>query len=218
MVELMDRRGIEKCVVSSTMAVVYDMKEGNALLAGALEKSDRLLGYIVVNPNYLDESQAELQAYLENPKFRGVKIHAGYSRKSCSSAEMRELLAMAARWRKPLLIHAGGESEVRTLAEIARALPGMAVILAHGGGGGWREAAAAAREVENFHLEFSASAAHRERIAEAVKLAGANKVLFGSDMTLLDPAIMFGMMSDVGLSEQDREKVMWDNAVQLFGE
>jgi hypothetical protein len=217
-VELMDKRGIEKCVVSSTMAIVYDMKEGNRLLAQALEGNDRLLGYVVANPNYLDESQAELETYLSNPRFRGVKIHGGYSRKSCSSPEMRELLATVARWRKPLLIHVGGESEVRTLAETACALPGMPVILAHAGGGAWREATAAAKEIESLHLEFSASAAHRERIGEALRVAGAHKVLFGSDMTLLDPAIMLGMMDDAGLTEAQRKRLMWDNAERLFGE
>jgi hypothetical protein len=214
----MDRRGIERCVVSSAEAIVYDMREGNRLLAEALEGQERLLGYVVVNPNYPGESEAELEKYLKNPRFRGVKIHGGYSGKSWSSSEMRGLLAMAARWRKPLLIHAGGESDVRALAETARALPELPVILAHAGGDGWKEAIGAARQLRNLYVEFSSSAAHRQRISEAVKAAGAEKVLFGSDLTLLDPAVMLGMMEDAGLSEQEQRRVMWDNAVRLFSE
>ena len=46
--------------------------------------------------------------------------------------------------------------------------------------------------------------------------AGAEKVLFGSDVDLILPEFVLGAYQEAGLSEEQAEKVFWSNAVRLF--
>jgi len=213
---LMRRHGIGACLVSSAKAIVYDMEEGNAELAEAIRDAEGVYGYVVVNPNYLDRSRAELDRYYARSKLVGAKIHPSYSRTPIGANSMRALVAEVARRGRPLLIHCWGEGEVAAAGRLAMEFPSLAIILGHGGGGAWREGAQAAAEHPNLYVEFCCSVAHKGKIAEAVRVAGPGKVLFGSDLTLLDPGYTLGLVQDAGLDEAKTRMILWDNARNLF--
>ncbi|NLU28460.1 MAG: hypothetical protein GXX03_01215 [Bacteroidales bacterium] len=48
--EHLNKAGVDYLCVSSSKSLMYDVEEGNADLAKALEISDKLLGYVTVNP------------------------------------------------------------------------------------------------------------------------------------------------------------------------
>jgi predicted TIM-barrel fold metal-dependent hydrolase len=214
---LMRRCEIRACLVSSTKAIVYDMEEGNADVAAAIAGREGLFGYVVVNPNFLERSCAQLDEYYGRPQFAGAKIHPSYARTPMAADSLRALVAEVARRGRPLLIHCNG-GEVAAAARLAAGFPALPIILGHAGFDAWPEAARAAAEQANVYLEFCGTTAHRDKIRGAVDLAGARKVLFGSDLTLLDPGYGLGLIEDSGLDERTTRMILWENARNLFEE
>lgn len=53
-------------------------------------------------------------------------------------------------------------------------------------------------------------------MAHVVERAPRERVLFGTDATLLDPAVAFGQVAAAGLRADQLEDVMWRNAARLF--
>jgi len=217
LLRLMDESDIEICLLSSTLAIVYDMREGNRRLAEAIRPCHpRLRGYVTVNANYLTESCEEMDRYLDGERFLGVKIHPSYQGRSAASAENLRLVEEVAKRRRPLLIHTMGEGAVQETLDLARRFPELTVVFGHGGGDAWEQAAREAGRMNNVYLEFCASHCERLKVPEGVRLAGAHKVMFGSDLDLISPHFVRGMYDSALLAENQRSQVYRDNAVRLF--
>lgn len=218
---LMDRYGIEKAVFSSSLAIVYNMIEGNAQLDGFLSKSPRFYGYVVLNPNYVDLSMQQIERYLGAQKFLGVKIHPDYSRKSVSCHESIELLEKARKLKKVALLHTWGDEQVRATSTVADTFPDLTVIMGHMGGNGregvgWKAGIEAAKARPNLYLEVCGSTLHKDRIKEAVEAVGDDRILYGSDMTLLNPSITVGMIEEANIPQSSKENIFHRNAERIL--
>ncbi|GGU26169.1 amidohydrolase family protein [Streptomyces lavendofoliae] len=213
----MDRYGIDFQIVSASEAVVYDAVAGNAALREALETRPRLFGYAVVNPNRAEESAADLRRCLDTGRFVGAKIHTHYPGRMPGTREMAEAFDVVAEAGVPLLLHTWGR-EVTLLPELVDARPGLRVIMGHAGGDAWREAAHAAAACDRLYLEHCRTATDAGRIAYA-RAAGVpvERMLFGTDATLIDPCVSLGVVRDARFTEEELERVLWRNAAELFG-
>jgi len=54
------------------------------------------------------------------------------------------------------------------------------------------------------------------KVEEAVERAGSQRILYGSDMTLLNPAHTIGMIMSSEISKEDKERIFYINAKRLF--
>ncbi|MFH8618979.1 amidohydrolase family protein [Streptomyces sp. NPDC017979] len=212
----MDRYGIDLQLVSASEAVVFDAVAGNRALRTALATRPRLLGYAVVNPNRIDDSAADLRRCLDTGRFVGAKIHTHYPGRAPGSAQLAEAFDLVADAGVPLLLHTWGR-EVELLPDLVSARPGLRVIMGHAGGDAWREAAHAAAACDRLYLEHCRTVTDAGRIAYA-RAAGVpiTRFLFGTDATLVDPALALGVLRDAGLTPGERERVLWRNATELF--
>ena len=61
-IDLMAQNEIERCVMSSTLGIVYDFAAGNEELARDMAGHPELSGHVVVNPNYVEASIEEKDA------------------------------------------------------------------------------------------------------------------------------------------------------------
>ncbi|WP_374985278.1 amidohydrolase family protein [Streptomyces fradiae] len=212
----MDRYGIDLQIVSASEAVVLDAVAGNAALHKALATRPKLLGYAVVNPNRIEESAVDLRRCLDSGRFVGAKIHTTYPGRLPGTPEMAAAFDVVAEAGVPLLLHTWG-SEVTLLPELVEARPGLRVILGHAGGDAWREAAHAAAACDRLYLEHCRTATDAGRIAYA-REAGVpvERLLFGTDATLIDPCVSLGVIRDAHFTEAELEHVLWRNAARLF--
>lgn len=215
--EIMSRRRINRTIMSSSYAIVYDFVEGNRQMAEAIEGHRELLGYVTVNPNYFDASCRQLEIYLGRPNFVGVKIHPAYCRIGINSPKMRSLLREIERYRKPVLIHTFGPGTPSQVQDVARDCPHLPFIMGHGGADAWREAADVVKAMENVYMEFCCSALETDKVRRTVETAGADRVLFGSDLDLIHPGFIAGSYEEAALSRDDAEKILYRNAESLFG-
>lgn len=218
LMRLCDAHDVEYAVCSAAEAILYDMKAGNATMADVCAENDRLRGYVYVNPNFIEESVAEMERYLSAPEFVGVKIYTGgYTGVPAEADCFRDLFAEIGRLASVVLVHTGSGSTARTLGEYASEYPDLHVILAHAAARDSDEAAAVAAETPNVYLEFCSSWAGYGKVERAVEICGIEQIVYGTDMDLIDPAFIIGMYEDADLTDRQREIIYRENAARILG-
>ncbi len=214
LLHLAARYEIEYLAASSTHAIVYDMRAGNEEMAEAASRYEPILMYVYCNPNFLAESCEEMETYLPEDWAVGVKIHCGYSATSTSEPRMHELIAEVARRTSLVKIHPGAAED---LAHWAGAYPDLNIIVAHSFATNYPAAVELAAAHPNIYLDFCSSHATRGKVRYAVNRIGAEQIVFGSDMDLIDPAFVLGMFEEADLTEAQKRAVYHDNGARLLG-
>lgn len=214
--EMMGKWGISKTLLSSTKAIVNDFVEGNAELAEAVAGSDDLYGYVTINPNYPEQSLQEVEKYLGLPNFIAVKFHPAYARVSIDAPVTRKLIASFADRKPPMLIHTWGPGEVEKMAKLAAEFPQMSFLMGHGGASGWLEAIDVLKKTPNLYTEFCNSWVEPGKIRATIDAVGADKVMFGTDAGLFDPAFCAGIYEEADLTAAEQDAILRDNASRVF--
>jgi len=231
MISKMDKFGIDMGMVSNLRGIFYDFRQCNSELRDAIAPyPDRLKGYIVVNPNYPEESLRQIEEFSRLPQFVGVKLHASWHNRPIDGEEFDPLFKMCEKLGLPVLVHSyvadDRADQVSCPERIANAAArhDIPVILAHMGGNAVRTAKAI-KDIKNICVDISTG---RERAAQlyvwnlgriddCVREIGAERVLFGSDMPVIDPAVSMGMLEDSQISAREKELIMYKNAERIFG-
>lgn len=227
--------GVDTLCVSSSRSLMYDVREGNAELDSALNNTDRLLGYVVVNPMF-PESAEDLRLLESNPKFRGVKVHPDYHGYNLNSKSRQRFLDDIADQTKLMLFHVScmpgtGFADAVQVAEFAARHPRTNFILAHMAGifqnGNYPyfpnldnlERVSAMRlsnvYIDTAHFLMYVYPGVMERMVE---LAGAGQIVFGSDVPLqgaMQMRFAIETIQAMNISEEDKEKILWRNAAAL---
>jgi uncharacterized protein len=223
MVAAMRRYGISYTFVSSTLAIYYDFVDGNRETAEAIRDFPELLAYVTVNLNYLEESLAEIGRYLGPEKrggdqFVGIKGHPLTNHRHFETPGGMAITRAAAQYGVPILIHTLS-SPVESpwhVVPAAKAYPGVPIILGHMGGDTWWEGVRVGQQSPNLYLEICSSYTDPNKLRAGIDGVGAERVLFGTDSTMFDPAHMLGAMEDAELTSDERTLVMGANAQRLF--
>lgn len=207
-------------VASSGIAIFGDPVRGNADAArvvGAAHPGG-LFGYVVADPADLDATRDELRRHLDAPGMLGVKVHAEWSGIPTASRAMADLFDLLAPFGRPVKIHNAGDGWADALGAIATRHPALPIVIAHGGPGTPSvEGARLAAGHDRVYLELASSFADRRAVRDVVALTPPERLLWGSDAPLLEPAFVLGTYLEPGLPDAALEAVFWDNAAELFG-
>lgn len=224
---MMARAEVEKAILMSARAIQHDFVAGNAELAAAIAPHPALYGYVYINMHYPEASLVEMEKYLGTDKFVAVKYNGEYSRAAASAPENREVFTRLEKiYKKPLLVHSWGLPEhgnavayslPSQILELARAHPELKIVMGHMGGSEWMSAIRAAEQAPNLYLDTCASYADREKIGVAVRMLGADRVLFGSGATEGSLVMQKGVVLGADITEKERAQVLYENARRVFG-
>ena len=212
-IEQCRRYNIEVLIASSATGIFYDMQAGNRELKTIIDRHPQFRGYVVTNPNFLEESCAEMDAYYTFSNFVGAKIHCQYSEQPTAGAPMRALFAEIAKRGRPVKIHNDGPGWIQALHDLAVEHPNLPIIVAHGGPPGTGRLLA---DVPNVYFEFCGSGPTRGIVRDALDAVGPERLLFGTDQDLFDPGFMLGTYYDADLSPEQERMIMYTNARRLF--
>jgi uncharacterized protein len=205
-------------VASSVLAIAADLEAGNRRTVEGCARMPGRLGYLVADPNDIDASRDQLRRWGEAPGVVGVKVHTEWSHRHTGSRQIAELFKVLADHGRPVKIHNDGPDWDQHLLRIARDHPRLPIIIAHAGLGFPNlEGALIAREADNIYAEMSSSFAQLPTVREFIRTIPAEKMLFGTDAPLLDPAFVLGTYQDAQIPEADRPRIYWENAARLFG-
>ncbi len=200
-----------------------DLRYGNdALLALQREHPARVRGYVTVNPNYTNESLAEIRRCLDAGMI-GIKLAA--SRRAddplldpiCALAGERGVPVLHHVWQHRCRDYPGQEaSDAVELARLARRHPGARFILAHiAGGGDWLHSLRAIRELPNLLVDLSGSGVDGGMLEACVSTCGVERLLWGCDLTIDTGWAKLRYLERL-LSSSDLERVRWSNAARVF--
>lgn len=211
-------RGVAITVVSSIEGIAAHAPTGNAATAAACAAEPRLRGYLVADARDLPATRADLRRWGDAPGIVGVKVHCEWSEVPTSAPAMAELFAVLADHGRTVKIHVAGAGWDDALRSLAERHPTLPVIAAHAGPGAPSLAMArVAAATGSVHLELASSFAALEEVRALVAVAGPERVLFGSDAPLLEPAFVLGTYADAGLLPATHPGVFRDAAARLFG-
>jgi predicted TIM-barrel fold metal-dependent hydrolase len=190
----------------------------NALVRKVVEQIEPAYGFYWANPKrpgFVEEAAA----YLDHPKFLGVKMHPLIDGYHPNAPAVHPLIKLLVERDVPVLIHCGHPifSLPWSIEELIVNFPEAKVILGHMGHGNIVYINASidiAARHPNVYLETSGMPEHA-KIATAVERVG-NRVLYGSDAPFHDPAVEMLKVRVSGLDESGVQAVLHDNAQRLF--
>ncbi len=138
-----------------------------------------------------------------------------------SSAEMNNCKASYGSGDTVVTIATGSPGELGLLGKLAKEFPENIIVLAHWGGGIFfynllkKEVRDTLKNV-CFDTAASPFLYDPEIYKTAIRFAGQDKVLFGSDFPLLKPSRYFRELGEAGLSKEEIRNICGENAKKLL--
>ncbi|HEY3378850.1 MAG TPA: amidohydrolase family protein [Armatimonadota bacterium] len=214
--QLMTRFGVDMTFVAATEALRGSMSAGNAWLAAQIAGRPRFRGYCVVNPLMFEASQEEMRKHLSKENFVGAMLHEGYIKRPLNSEPMLLLVKSLLRYDRPFLLRITDPREINDLQQVAKEFPTQRFIILHMAGEHWPMALSLAAKITNVYLETGGMAADYDKLAEAVEIVGAHRLLFGSGMPMVSPVYALGMIRDSSVGAIEKERILSRNARKVF--
>jgi len=218
MIATMDRENIE-WIISAPHSALFDPIGRNSEIRAAMAKyPDRIKGYFVVNPHYVDNLDEELVDYDEVEGYVGFKVLPDYHKYPLTGEKYRKMYEFANERGLLLLSHTWGHSSYnppQMMGQLAREYPNMTFLLGHSAPGETDVAIKLAKELPNVYLELCDTGRLNGMIGKMVREAGSEKVLFGTDFPWYDPNYMLGSVLFSGIGDDDIVNIIRNNAVRL---
>lgn len=205
------RAGIQKVAFSSFASVLSpeEVAEENELLFALSQEEDWIYQWVVIDPRG-PETFRQADRMLSSPKCLGIKIHP-----SCHGYDIMEygdrIFEYANVKKAAVLMH---PQHVEKMPSFADRYPEMKLIIAHLGSMAHISAIRRAKH-GNIYTDTSGKNSYLNNVVEkAVVEAGSEHILFGTDT--YSAAFQYGRILFAGISQQDKENILFRNALRLF--
>lgn len=210
--ERAEEAGIDKTVVFAITSDDYE--RANAEVAEIVARhADKLIGFARIHPER-DKGKIErlLRRAVEDYGFRGIKVHGG------EALPTREVCEVAKSLNLPILVDIMGRVEVLPL--LAAEFPEVNFVVAHLGSfaDDWRVFQVMPFILAKFPNLYADTSGVRfiDHLLEAIRVAGAKKMLFGSDGPLLHPGLELHKIRLLKLPQEDEALILGENARRLL--
>jgi uncharacterized protein len=201
-----------------------DVTAGNdAMLDIVARDAHRVRMFVTVNPNYTEHAVSEIERCTARGAI-GVKLLAS---RRADDPLLDPVAELAAEKGLPLLHHIWQHrrrewpsqeiSDGADLARLAARHPKATFILAHiGGGGDYRHTFPAVVDTPNILPDLSGSGVDRGMLDSAVAALGAQRLLWGCDLTMCTGLAKLRALDALGLTAADVRDIRWRNAARIF--
>lgn len=215
---LKEAQYIEKCLIHATATKASQVRNINDFVASLT--SENFLGFGSIHPDYKD-IPGEIDRII-SLGLRGIKLHTDFQGFPADSKKAFKIYECA-EGRLPILFHAGDPnvdtSSPKRIRYIHDNFPKLTIIAAHlGGYSAWDDAE---RYLVGEDLYFDTSSTLQsidfEQGRRIIRNHGVERCLFGTDYPMHNPKKTISRFISLGLTEEDNQKIFWDNAQRLFG-
>lgn len=214
--------GIDTCVVHAVATAPHQVEAVNDYVAKvAYENKGRIYAFGSLHLDY--ENKIEEIDRCISMGLKGIKLHPDTQLLNVDDDKLLEAYDYM-QGKIPLMLHAGDYrydySHPRRIQRICRMFPDLLVIGAHFGG--WSVYDEGVRYLlgeENCMVDTSSTSGFTtpEKFDELIHTFGADRLLFGSDFPMWDPKGELQRFMEVKMSDDDREKVLYNNAAKILG-
>lgn len=217
-VERNRKLGVTKTCVSAWTAIWTDYKLGNEDTRQALiDFPEQIVGYAVLDPNYVTDWQAESRYYYEDCGFQGMKPYWPRMAIPYNDPRFKPWWEYGNAHHLFALMHPS-ENFKAEMMDLAQNFPNITFLLAHSG---WtwktaREHVELARTFPNCFLEITFTSVLNGSIEYMVREAGAERVIYGSDAPMRDPAPQFGWVVYADISEAAKRMILGENMQKIL--
>lgn len=208
--------------ISGGMPGPDDIKLCNDTVAQAMKRyPDMIKGMAFINPGYSKEALYEIDRCVKGLGMIGIKLYNQYF---ASDPIVRPVIEKCIELDIPMLYHAGKltvEPESQPyisngehFAKVAKQYPEAVIIHGHiGGGGDWLWSLKAMADSPNVFTDISGSVHDAEIIETTYKMMGADRMLFGTDMSF---ASSLGKILGANIPDQDKIKILNNPRFQKY--
>jgi len=214
----MDRIGIDHACFSSWMALYGNVAEGNRLaLAAAKAHPQRFSVYLVYNPWYEEDLPEILDAAGRHTHVRGFKPYHPTTQYPLDGKAYERFFRYADSRGLACLLHLDEET-LDAAEKLFERYPNVRWLVAHCGRSfQWAEKIVPlAKHRPNVFAELTFTTVVLNVIEYLVDELGAERVLFGTDMPMRDPAPQVGWICFSRCSLQQRKMILGGNAARLL--
>lgn len=198
-----------------------DFRRQNDQVLGVLPKwPDRLLGFVYLSGKYRQESLAELDRCVANGPMVGVKLWVA---KHCNAPELDAIIRRAHELNAVIFQHTWfkvmdnypGESTPNDLVELSQRHPQINLICGHTGGD-WEKGIRAIAPHKQIYSDLAGSEPVAGYTEMAVRELGADRVIYGSDVSGRSFASQLAKVYGADISDEAKKKIFAGNLIKLL--
>lgn len=205
---------VSRVMSSKRFGRKYISKLPNDYVAEMAKKyPERIYGVYWVNPN--NEEMAQMEKYLQNKEYVGVKLHQVLY-PCVPDQKFLQVFDIADEYKVPVFIHTANKEEMKTIISHVEKKPDLNVILAHMGF--YEEMAHEISSFPNLHLDISPLYAQKdEQIMDAIEHVGVDRIIFGTDSPCPGTQkYAVERVKKLKIPEEDKEKILGKNIMTLI--
>ena len=215
----MDKAGVD---VACLFNIFHpDGRTGNDITARFVDAHpDRFVGFAYVSPTLPEGMVAELTRAIDELGLVAIKLYPPYTKWDLNQPIWHPIYEFADERGLAIIFHTGTDphSHPSLLADCAARFPNANFVSGHAGNVAEPRAAAIklAQTYPNVYLETCSTFRTPGVIEQLVHGAGADRVLFGSDISLMDPRSQLGKIITADIPEEAKRLVCGGNAARLL--
>jgi len=218
-IETMDAVGIDRSCLFNIFHP--DGTTGNDQTADFVAHyPNRFIGFAYVSPLMPERISSELERAIDELKFLAIKIYPPYSSWTMDDPIWDPVYEFANDRSLAVISHTGPEETCQPVQveNIADRFPNANFVIGHSGNmEPYRtQAIQATQRFPNVYLETCSTYRQPGVIERLVSEAGADRVLFGSDVPLMDPRPQIGKIITADINNEEKRLVLGENAKRLL--
>lgn len=223
---MLRQAGITEAIAFSAEGCHGAITPGNQYTFQEVNKQDMLRMLVVLHPYHYADSVEILNRMADHPRVLGVKIHPHLGNFHILDRNMVRLIEEEIAPRGlPILSHVANNAPtvlIRDYLTLAKRFPETNFVAAHLGIGilgdsqaglnAWSE-----MRPTNVWMDMATIRVFQNQVFEqAVHVVGAKRICFGTDAPLYIPRPFSAALDAFVLSDEDRERIAWKNALDVF--
>lgn len=211
---------ITNFVVHSVAVKASTVESINDFIAAECHAHPEFIGFATMHQDY-ENMEAEVERVI-GLGLKGVKLHPDSQGVNLDDPRLMQLYEII-EGRLPIIFHTGDYrydySHPRRLQRVLKAFPDLMVNAAHFGGWSIADIGYDHLKEENCFVDASSSMAFLgdRHTKELVSAYGTDRVMFGSDFPMWDPAAEFNRFVGLGFSSAELDKLLLKNAETFLG-
>jgi predicted TIM-barrel fold metal-dependent hydrolase len=228
MVQYLRANGVDYAVVLAELSPITTGTMPNEEVAELCREADCLIPFCNINPFLVADLAAELERYVTEMGFRGMKLYPTYQHFYPNDSRLYPLYAKAQELGIPVMLHTGSSvfrgarlkyGDPLYLDDVAVDFPDLTLLMVHSGRGFWYDRAYFLAKLHaNVYMEISGLPPQKllDYFPELERVA--DKVVFGSDWPGM-PYIgrNIELIRGLPLKEETKEKILGGNAARILG-
>ncbi len=182
----------------------------------------------------------ELAGLLKKRKIVGIKLYTGYQHFYPNDKRCVPIYKLCEKYKVPVIFHSGDTlmgyiknpklkySHPLHIDEVATDWPNLKIVIAHMGNPWLLDCAEILYKNPNVYADISGLVVGKDldtpygrlmkkRLLELIDYSDENKLMYGTDWPLCPMKTYLKFVKSLGLSKQQREKLMYKNAEEVFG-